>query len=47
MRHLIRFAFWFAVGYTVTTKALPAVQAKIEAFDLDRVWELYDTEDLL
>jgi hypothetical protein len=44
MKEIVKFAFWFWVGYTVTTKLGPAVQAKIEAADLDRMWEIWDEE---
>lgn len=42
---LAKFVFWFAVGYFAVTKVMPAVQAKIEAMDLDAVWEVWDTEE--
>jgi hypothetical protein len=45
MKDLLKFAAWFALGYYVTTKALPAIQAKVESMDLDSVWELWDTEE--
>jgi hypothetical protein len=45
MKELATFAFWFAVGYLVTKKGIPYVQAKIEAMDIDSVWELWDAEE--
>jgi len=47
MTHVIKFAFWFAAGYFVTSKALPAIQAKIESINLDDVWEIWDEQELM
>lgn len=44
MKELLKFAFWFGVGYVTVTKLAPAVQAKYEALDLDNVWELWSQE---
>lgn len=44
MNELIRFAFWFGVGYLAVTKAAPAIQAKVEAMDLDSMWDVYAEE---
>ncbi len=44
MKEVIKFAFWFGVGYLVTTKVAPALQAKYEAMDLDSVWDVWDNE---
>lgn len=45
MKQLITLAVGFAVGYWVVTKAAPYVQAKVEAMDLDTVWDVWDTEE--
>jgi hypothetical protein len=45
VKELLKFAFWFGVGYVVTTKVAPAIQARYEAIDLDSVWEIWDTEE--
>jgi hypothetical protein len=45
MRDLLYLAAGFAVGYWVVTKAAPAIQARIEALDLDAVWEIWDAEE--
>lgn len=45
MTHLIKFAFWFGVGYFAMNKVLPAIQARIEAADLDRMWEVWNDID--
>jgi hypothetical protein len=45
MKKLLEFAAWFALGYIVTDKGIPYIQAKIEALDIDSVWELWDTEE--
>lgn len=44
MKHAVRLAFWFWVGYTLTTKAAPAIQAKVESMNLDSVWESWEEE---
>lgn len=41
MKHLIKFAFWFGIGYVTATKLAPAVQAKFESMDLDEMWDIY------
>lgn len=41
MKHFIKLAFWFGVGYLAVTKAAPYVQAKVESADLDRMWEIW------
>lgn len=45
MKNLLRLTFWAWVGYTVVLQAAPYVQAKIEAMDLDRMWEIWDEEE--
>lgn len=45
MRQLLTVAAGFVVGYWAVTKAMPYVQAKIEAMDLDAIWEIWDTEE--
>jgi hypothetical protein len=45
MNKLLEFAAYFALGYLVVTKVAPVIQAKVEAMDLDSVWELWDTEE--
>jgi hypothetical protein len=45
MKQLLEFAAYFALGYLVVTKVAPVIQAKVEAMDLDSVWELWDTEE--
>lgn len=45
MRTFIAATLGFAAGYWFVTKAMPSIQAKIEAFDLDSVWEVWDTEE--
>lgn len=32
-------------GWWVTKRAIPYVQARVEALDLDAVWEIWDTEE--
>lgn len=34
-----------AFGFWVTKRAIPYVQARVEAMDLDSVWEIWDTEE--
>lgn len=46
MIQLAKLAFWFWVGYTATTKAAPILQAKIEAMDLDRMWDIWDDSEI-
>lgn len=45
MKKLLEFAAWYSLGYLVVSKAMPAIQAKIEAMDLDSVWEIWDSEE--
>jgi hypothetical protein len=45
MKQLVEFAAWFALGYLVVNKVIPVVQAKVEAMDIDTVWELWDSEE--
>lgn len=45
MKTLITLAVGAVVGYWAVTKAAPYVQAKIEAFDLDTVWDVWDSEE--
>lgn len=45
MKHLINFLLGVAAGYLVVEKVMPFWQAKVEAFDLDEIWELWDTEE--
>jgi hypothetical protein len=45
VKYLLTLAVGFAVGYWAVTKAMPYYQAKIEAFDLDAVWEVWDEEE--
>jgi hypothetical protein len=45
MRELLILAAGFAAGYWVVKKAAPVIQAKIEAMDLDAIWEIWDTEE--
>jgi hypothetical protein len=42
MRQLLAFAAGFTVGYVIFNKLAPIVQAKIEAVDLDRMWEIWN-----
>lgn len=42
MKQLFSLAFGFAVGYLATMKVAPILQAKIEALDLDDMWEVFD-----
>lgn len=45
MKELLYAVAGFAVGYWTVTKAMPYIQAKIEAMDLDAMWEIWDTEE--
>jgi hypothetical protein len=45
VKKLLELAAWFALGYVITNKGIPYMQAKIEAMDLDSVWELWDEEE--
>lgn len=45
MKNLMQFAFWFAVGYYAMTKAAPAIKAKVEAMDIDEVWEIFNEDE--
>lgn len=42
MKQLLAFAAGFGVGYIVVAKLAPILQAKVEAFDLDTTWAIYD-----
>jgi hypothetical protein len=45
MKQLVGFAAWCVLGYWVVNKLTPAIQAKVEAMDLDDVWELWNEEE--
>lgn len=42
MKQLIDFAVWFTVGYIVTNKVLPVLEAKLAALDLDDAWDVFN-----
>lgn len=44
MKQLLSLAFGFTIGYLVVMKAAPSVQAKIEAMDLDEMWDVFAEE---
>ena len=45
MIHLLKVGLAFLAGYTAVTKAAPYIQAKVEAVDLDRMWEIWNEVD--
>jgi hypothetical protein len=47
VNYLLRLLAGFAIGYWAVTRLAPTVQAKIEAYDLDAVWEIWDDEELM
>lgn len=44
MKQLLSLAFGFTIGYLVVMKAAPALQSKLEAMDLDTMWDVYAEE---
>src|SRR5690606_5266636 len=44
MKQLLEFAAYFALGYLIVNKVAPVIQAKVEAMDLDSVWDVWDHE---
>lgn len=46
VKRLIRFAFWYWVGYSATTQAMPYLQAKLEAMDIDEMWDMLNAEEM-
>lgn len=45
MKVIFDFLLGVLVGYLVVEKVMPFYQAKVESFDLDDVWELWDSEE--
>lgn len=45
MKYIFDFLLGIAVGYLIVEKVMPYYQAKVEAFDLDDVWERWDSEE--
>lgn len=41
IHQLAKFVLWSWVGYVVTTKLAPIVQAKLETHNLDDMWDVY------
>lgn len=39
---LLTFAAFAALGYLAVMSAAPALQAKLEALDLDSAWDVFD-----
>jgi hypothetical protein len=44
VKELINFALGLAVGYFAVIRAAPYLQAKLEAMDLDDMWDVYAEE---
>lgn len=44
MIRLAKIAFWFWVGHSAVTQLAPIVQAKLEAMDLDEMWDVFNAE---
>lgn len=47
MKYALALVSGFAVGVVILSKAYPAIRAKLDALDLDDVWEIWDDEELM
>lgn len=45
MKYLLTLLGGIAIGYWGVTKVKPYYLAKVESFDLDHVWEIWDDEE--
>jgi hypothetical protein len=42
VKYLLWFLLWTGIGLALSSWAFPALKAKLEALDLDEMWEVWD-----